>query len=303
MSEQTVIDSRGPPGAAGPHRHRRGALQVLVGGRLVRQRRRAQLPRGRHPCPVRERRGRSPTATRWRTGSRTRRRPVIWQHHLLNVYHVEDRRRPGEHRVLPDVLSGVRGGPEGRDHPRREVSRRAAAHPGRLEAQQARDGVAVGRDEARRRLPRRPRRVAGRRSGRAADRPSDRRRPCHVDHVDMRWTEGPRRGRRDLQDVHQGRPGEGLRRPDLPLLHRRRRPPADPRLRGVRELQGAPGPLRQHRHAGGRPPDGARPAIGAALLRRAEPGGAGVAEGLRQRPLPPAADQHRRSTSRPRRSS
>ena len=34
-------------------------------------------------------------------------------------------------------------------------------------------------------------------------------------------------------------------------------------------------------------------ALGAALLRRAERRGAGAAQGLRQRPLPPAADQHR----------
>ena len=48
---------------------------------------------------------------------------------------------------------------------------------------------------------------------------------------------------------------------------------------------------------GRRPPDGARPALGPALLRRAERRGAGAAQGLRQRPLSPAADQHRGTCS------
>ena len=74
---------------------------------------------------------------------------VIWQHHLLNVYHITI---DGDQAKTLSYLTSYqvfKENPDAADHPRRQVPRRTAAHAGRMEDQQADHGAAVGRVEGR----------------------------------------------------------------------------------------------------------------------------------------------------------
>ncbi len=74
---------------------------------------------------------------------------VIWQHHLLNVYHVTI---DGDQAKTLSYLTSYQvfeENPDAADHPRGQVPRRTAPDAGRMEDQQADHGAAVGRIEGR----------------------------------------------------------------------------------------------------------------------------------------------------------
>ena len=92
-------------------------------------------------------------------------RDVVWQHHLLSVYHVEVDGDRAERARLPHVAPGVRGRSGHGEAARRPLPQRAAPRARRLEDQQARARDPVGRGEGgRRRLSRARSAAAGLRS-------------------------------------------------------------------------------------------------------------------------------------------
>ena len=127
-----------PAGAAGPDRHHRRAVPVLA-RRSTRSTTRAFAVSSRTTSAAQygnlEPVSGGDALAEWIGGATA---AITWQHHLLSVYHVDV---DGDTASALSYLTSYQvfdARPERRQDPGGAVPRRAAAHAGRLEAQQAR---------------------------------------------------------------------------------------------------------------------------------------------------------------------